>query len=150
MGKSRFIWWTMVRNALYEYPQWQKELAELRRQSITAASCGMSEEFAERPGVSPHAVRGGNMATRTTEGVALREFDPWKQKMYDAITEALAALQHKRDGDRLRKIIEMKYFGKSHTLTGAALHESVSWETARDWHGYFMRDVAERVGIYFG
>ena len=44
-------------------------------------------------------------------------------------------------------LIDLVYLRKTHDLTGAAAACFVSWTEAKNWHGEFIRCVAQHLGL---
>ena len=132
MSKPREPWWGYVKNVIRRYPQYKKELRELRSQQIT-------------PGYSKTGGRG--KAQRKTEMVALRQLPLRDQERHDAVEKALLRTQHKGNGNLRRQLIEMVYFKKSHNMQGAALCLHVDYSTALRWNRDFVYLVADFLGL---
>ena len=132
MSKPREPWWGYVKNVIRRYPQYRKELREIRSQQIT-------------PGYSKAGGRG--KAQRKTEMVALRQLPPRDQERYDAVEKALQRTQRMTNGTLRRQLIEMVYFKKSHNMQGAALCLHVDYCTALRWNRAFVYLVAEFLGL---
>lgn len=123
MSRPRYRWWQYVKNVIRVYPELKREYDALHEQSITANVSGMP---------------GGGSSGRGVENVALRELPKPKQREYDAVRNAIAVTERmKTKTDRLR-MIEMVFWKKSHTLTGAAMALSISYETAVEYHRDFI------------
>ncbi len=82
-----------------------------------------------------------------TEEAALRELPPKEQLRYEAVERALKKTRRLRDGGWRVRLIELVYFKRSHTLSGAAEQCRASHSTAVRWHGDFIRAVADELGL---
>lgn len=131
MSKPRCKWWGFAKAIVRDYPARSAEYQELHRQSITS---------------NLTAVTGGSVARRSTEDVALRKLPPSKQAEYDAVTKAIEQTRLLRTGSERLRIIDMVFWKKSHSLQGAALAANISYDTAINYHGDFLR----LVGLYRG
>jgi hypothetical protein len=121
------MWWGYIKAVIRSYPALKRDYDALHEQSITANMSGMP---------------GGGAVSRGTENIATRELPRPKQAEYDAVRKAIAVTEQMRTGtDRLR-IIDMVFWKNSHTLQGAAMAASVSYDTAIDYHGDFIMMVA--------
>lgn len=127
MGKTRYKWWGYIKAVIRAYPGLKKEYDAIHEQSITANMSGMP---------------GSGAVSRGTESIALRELPKPKQAEYDAVRRAIAVTQQMKTGsDRLR-IMDMVFWKNSHTLQGAAMAVSVSYDMAIDYHSDFIMMVA--------
>ena len=131
MSKPRYGWWSYAKYMVREYPALRGEYLERKTQRITSTIS---------------AVAGSTAASRTTENTALRQLPPAKQAEYDAVTKAIERTKQSRTSRERMAIIEMVFWKKSHSLQGAALAVNVSYETAVEYHGDFLR----LVGLYRG
>ncbi len=64
-----------------------------------------------------------------------------------AVERAVAETLEKPDGDLRMEIIRRVYWKKTHNMQGAALLVSVSYSTARRWHGQFVCAVARNLKL---
>ena len=86
------------------------------------------------------------MASRTTENMALRQLPPSKQAEFEAVSKAVERTKQRKTAEERLAIIDMVFWKKSHSLQGAALRANISYETAVEYHGDFLR----LVGLYRG
>ena len=132
MSKPRYGWWSYAKYMTRVYPELRAEYRGLKSVKITRdLSAGIG---------------GGSGRTSTTENAALRQLPPAKQAEYDAVTKAIEKTKQSRTGAERLAIIDMVFWKKSHSLEGAALAANVSYDTAIDYHGDFLR----LVGFYRG
>lgn len=123
MSRPRYNWWQYVKNVIRAYPELKREYDALHEQAVTANVSGMP---------------GGGSAGRGVESVALRELPKPKQREYDAVRKTIAITERIKTGkDRIR-MIDMVFWKKSHTLTGAAMALNLSYETAVEYHRDFI------------
>lgn len=54
--------------------------------------------------------------------------------------------EYQQNPERLQ-VIDMVYFRKSHDMYGAAAACHVSYGAAKEWHGEFLRCVAQHLGL---
>ena len=128
MSSPRYPWWGYVKAILREYPAMCREAEQLHQQSTTQSTLPGSHS----PG----------SASRTTETLALRELPGVRGRQYQAIQNARAKTASYRDGPERLHLISLVFWEGSHTLHGAALACNVSYRTATQWHGEFIRLTA--------
>lgn len=133
MSKPREPWWGYVKNVLRAYPDYKRELARLRS-AVT---------------VTPryNANGGGGGISTPTENLAMKELPRKEQVRLEAVERALAETRRLPNGKWRVAIMERVYFRKSHTLEGAANYCHVSYGAVKEWHGDFIRLVAEHLGL---
>lgn len=132
MSKPRYNWWPFVTNMIRDYPERERQYRELHRQNITANITGM-------PG-------GGNTASRTTEGIALRQLPPQEQREYDAVSRALNRVKKRKDARIRLKVIKMTMW-QGYTIDAAAYNVSVAGNTARRYRWQFIMLVGHFYGF---
>lgn len=133
MSKPRYRWWGFVRKMIRDYPDLKKAWNDLHSQSMTADLSGMP--------------RGGG-AGRTVEAIALRQLPPDDQKVYDAVTKAIEITKLHPGGEICLDMIDYVYWKeKEHTIEDAVLHVPMEYDTAKDWHGAFVRLVGACYGF---
>ncbi len=64
-----------------------------------------------------------------------------------AYNAAVAQTLSLPDGEARMKLIRMVMVAKTHTIAGAALRLYISERVARQWHGDFIRLVAQGLGL---
>ena len=131
MSKPRYNWWPFVLNMIRDYPARLLEYKELHKQNITADLSGMP--------------RGGG-ASRTTEGIALRQLPPQEQREYEAVHKAIAKTRSRKDG-KLRMDVVRLCFWKGHTIQSAAIMSNTSETTARRYRWQFILCVGSQYGF---
>lgn len=135
MSRPRYDWWPYVKGMIRRYPALKAELQELHTQSVTSNYSGVS-------------VRSGS--SRTAEVTAIRELPTTKQREYEAVRQAIAATERMAASrDRLR-IIDLVFWKRSHTLSGAALTIPCHYNTAQKYHADFILAVAAFYGLLDG
>lgn len=112
-----------ARDAAFAYPRLHRELGELRRMSVTPKLGGTG--------------RGGGSG-RGAEDAALRSLPPGDQAAHDAVERALRMLRTLRTADKRRRLVELVYFRRTHTILGAGVALEVSEETAQQWAREFL------------
>lgn len=132
MSKPRYRWWGYIKAVIRSYPALKKEYEDLHEQSVTAKYSGM-------PGA-------GNVS-RGTENIAIRELPSTKQREYEAVKRAIESVCLLRSGKDRLALVDMVFWKKSHTLSGAAYKLSISDTTAQRYHGEFIRLVARIYGL---
>lgn len=132
MSKPRYRWWGYVKNVIRDYKMLNEEYRALHEQSITANISGMPC---------------GGGPSRGTENIALRELPKPKQLEYEAVKSAIAYTQRMKTGPERLKMIDLVFWKKSHTLSGAAMAINISYDTAIDYHGDFIMLTAYFRGL---
>lgn len=127
MSKPRYHWWGYVKNVVRAYPVLKQEYDDLHEQAITANTSGTG--------------RSGGI-NRGTESIALRELPRPKQREYEAVRQTVLQTKQLRTGSDRLKLIDMVFWKRTHTLSGAALALNISYDTAIDYHGDFIMLVA--------
>lgn len=132
MGKPRYRWWGYVKSVIRAYPEFKKELEELRLQSVTAAYGP----------VSGHSGTG-----RPVERAAMKQLSPADQREYEAVTAAMKETARLPDGQERLKIMDLVFFRQSHTLQGAAMAAHLSYRSARRRQNDFILLVAQNLEL---
>lgn len=135
MSRPRYDWWPYVKGMIRRYPALKLELQQLQGQSITPNYSGVS-------------VKSGT--SRSTELTAIRELPTTKQREYEAVRRAIETTERMTASrDRLR-IIDLVFWKRSHTLSGAALMIPCHYNTAQKYHADFILTVAAFYGLLDG
>lgn len=116
-----------VKKILRQYPDLVKEEEELRITSCT-------------PNYS--AVGHSSGISNPVEAAALRTLPPKKQRRLDAVRYAIKETQKEETGKDTLKIINLVYFKKTCTVTGAALLIPCGAATAYRYHQRFIDKMA--------
>lgn len=66
----------------------------------------------------------------------------------DAVTMAIDITRQKRKGEELLALIEEVYWGSARRIEDAAMRLYIADQTARRWHGEFIRTVGQCLGLY--
>lgn len=66
-----------------------------------------------------------------------------EQRRVEIVKGVLEMIERMSDARSKKKIVEMVYFRKSHTLHGAAMEIPVASRTVDRWNGQIMRAVEE-------
>lgn len=131
MSKERFNWWPFALNMIRDYPARVQELKDLRQQNVTADISGMP--------------RGGG-ASRTTEGIALRQLPPQEQREYEAVHNALRRTETMANAKWRRDVVKLTIW-KGYTIRGvAAMIDGLSDATVERYRRHFIL----LVGRYYG
>lgn len=131
MSKPRYNWWPFALNMIKDYPMRLRDYNELHSQKITAAPEGSS---------------GGGGASRTTEGIALRQLPPQEQREFDAVDKALRITKAMPEGKVRAEVVKLTMW-KGFYLDGAAMQVSVSTHTARRYRWQFVLLVGKMYGF---
>ena len=70
-----------------------------------------------------------------------------EERERDAVDSAMVETLRLPDGESSLDIIRMVFYQRSHTLCGAAMHESISYRTARRRQNDFIRCVGKYMGL---
>ena len=65
----------------------------------------------------------------------------------EAVQRAIEKTKLLRDGEERLKLIDLVFFKQSHSLQGASIKCFISYETAVNWHGDFIRLVGVEMGL---
>ncbi len=131
MSKPRWPWWPYAKDMIRRYPALRAELGEIHSQPVTPCYSG---------------VVGGGGARRATEDVAIRELPTNKQREYEAVRRAIAVTERMTAGRDRLTVIDLVFWRRSHTLSGAALTIPCHYKTAQGWHKEFIL----LVGWFYG
>ena len=129
-------WWSYVKQIVKEYPDLCEELEEVKFAHVTM-----------RYGVVHTRTR--SEIPRPVETAVLQKLSPGKQRKYEAVTKAISLTKqrYKHNSEERLKIIEMVYFSKQYTLSGAAVALPCHLNTASRWQADFLRLVAELLDL---
>lgn len=123
MSRRSSSWRQAARQAAYDYPGLRAQLRDLQSMSVTPSLSGMPMGGGEH---------------RSTEDAALRQLPPEDQRRLDAVAQALSISEHLTSGLARRKLIDLVYFRRSHTVEGAAMRIPCSVQTAKIWNSDFL------------
>lgn len=132
MSKPRYKWWGYVKSIIRQYPELKQEYEALHVQSVTLAVTGMP---------------GAGDVSRDTEDIAIRELPYTKQREYEAVKRAVATVKRSPTANDRLALIDMVFWKRSHTLSGAAYKLNLSYTTAQRYHGEFVISVARYYGL---
>ena len=134
MSKPRYKWWSYVKWMIRLYPE--------RDKVIKSSADGI------RLTVSYSGMPGAKGTGRPTEQQALRQMlGDVACREYEAVRRAIDITKKLKDGKERLRLIELVYWKKSHTLSGACAACHVSERTGWQWHGDFIRAVAAEFGL---
>lgn len=133
MSQPRWPWWSYVKEIIRRYPALAAQLRDIQSPGITVQYGGTG---------------GGSGISRQTERLALAELPGSTQREYQAVADALAALESRPGGRERLKLIRMVYWRRTHTLAGAAYKLHISEITARRWNREIILLVAEKMGLF--
>lgn len=123
MSRRSNSWRRIARQAAYDYPGLRAQLRDLQSMSVTPSLSGMPIGGGER---------------RSTEDAALRQLPPEDQRRLDAVAQAVEISEHLTSGLARRKLIDLVYFRRSHTVEGAAMQIPCDVRTAKTWNSDFL------------
>ncbi len=90
---------------------------------------------------------GKGRASDPTADAALRELPEINRRELEAVRKAIEETRRLDTGEERLRMIRLVFWDRTHTLEGAAMKCSVSYVTARRWHGDFTRCVAEKFNL---
>lgn len=133
MSKPRYRWWSFARAMIRDFPKLSMDMEEIHRQNISANLSGMPK---------------GGGSGRMTEQTALRQLPQDDQAAYEAVTKAKNITAMHKDGSEHLRLIELMYWKKeTMTAKSASVVMHISYETAKRWHGAFVRLVGRCYGF---
>lgn len=131
MSKPRYNWWGFALAMIRDYPHRQHELKVLREQKVT---------------VSINEMPGSHTATRTTEGVALRQLPAQMQREYDAVDRAIKRVKGMTDPKLRMEVVKITLW-KGYDIHTAAMWMNISDRTARRYRWQFVLLVGHMYGF---
>lgn len=132
-------WIDQARQVAKEYRSNCLELAEFQK----------ARAYAQQ--ASGGTGRSGKIAKpveRAVEQIAEQERIHHLEKSIKAVDFALEMVALKPNGADTRKLFDMLYYHKSHTLKGAAYQIGIAEATAKRYNKYFLKIVAIGMGYY--
>lgn len=123
----KYAWWGFVKSMIRLYPERCAYLRQLQSARIT-------------PNYAPSAR--GSEISRTTETLATASLGAPVDKEIEAVRLAIEHTQTLKDADKRLKIIDLVYWKRSHTLTGACMEVGVGERTGQQMHADFIYDVS--------
>lgn len=70
-----------------------------------------------------------------------------EQRRFDAVSALLTQVDRMEDAGCKRKLIDIVYFKRSHTLCGAAMQIPVCERTAQAWNAEFMDAMSQIIDL---
>lgn len=134
MSKPRYDWWPYVKGMIKRYPELCMRYAQLHTFSAIANYSGM-----------PSAHGGG----RTTELIAVRELPSTNQREYEAVRRAVETTAKYKNGQARLRMVALVFWNshESLNLEGVAQRIHYSRDAVQNWHGEFIRLVADYYGL---
>lgn len=131
MSKPRYNWWPFALAMIRDYPERSKALKELRQQKITADLSGMPK---------------GGSASRTVEGIALRQLPAQEQREYDAVHKAIERTMAMKEADLRMKVVKLTMW-RGYAIQSAAMAVHASKATACRYRWQFILLVGHMYGF---
>ena len=131
MSKPRYNWWGFALAMIRDYPHRQKELQDMHEQKITANLSGMP---------------GSRTASRTTEGVALKQLQPQAQREFDAVDRAIKRVKGMAESKLRMEVVRITLW-KGYAISTAAMWLNISDRTARRYRWQFVLLVGHMYGF---
>lgn len=117
--------------AIKAYPERKRRLAELRRPKLTLSySCAGGH---------------GSEVGDPTGAAATRTLPEKQQEELEAVERAIEQTLRLPDGTARMKVVELRFFRKTHSLIGAALEVNYSRDWAKMASGDFIREVVKEL-----
>lgn len=133
MSKPRYDWWSYIKAIIRRYPERLAEYRDLHDPSFSIALTGL-------PGRK-------NSTSDPTAATALKEMPPRVQKEFDAVHKAVKDTLCSPNGQHKIRLISLVFWKRSHTLAGAAMQIPCGIQTAKKWHGEFIKRVAQNLDL---
>lgn len=131
MSKPRYNWWGFALAMIRDYPHRQKELEDMHEQKTTANLNGMPS---------------GHTASRTTEGIALKQLPAQEQREFDAVDRAVKRIKGMTE-PKLRMEVVKTTLWKGCSIRAAATWLHISERTARRYRWQFILLVGYMYGF---
>lgn len=131
MSKPRYNWWSFALAMIRDYPGRRSKLKDLQEQKITADMTGMP--------------RGGG-ASRTAEGIALRQLPPQEQREYDAVHRAIERTTCMKEAKLRMDVVKLTMW-RGYDIPSAAMVTNTSKDTARRYRWQFILLVGRMYGF---
>lgn len=133
MSNAKYDWWGYIKGVIRRYPTLRAECAAIHTQNVIT-----------RYGESG---RNSSGEQRKTEATAIKILGCMKQKELESVENAIKATRSLSGGENRIKLIDIVFWQRTHTLTGAAAKCYISERTARRWHTDFIKTVAKFYGF---
>ena len=133
MSNAKYDWWGYIKGVIRRYPMLRAECAAVHTQNVIARYGESGRNSSGQP--------------RKTEATAIKSLSPIKQKELESVENAIRKAKSLSSGEDRIKLIDIVFWQRTHTLTGAAGKCYVSERTARRWHTDFIKSVAEFYGF---
>lgn len=131
MSKPRYNWWGFALAMIRDYPTRQKDLNDLREQKVTANLNGMP---------------GGHTASRTTEGIAIKQLPHQEQREFDAVDKAIKRVKGMTESKLRMEVIKITLL-KGYSIPTAAMWLNTAERTARRYRWQFILLVGHMYGF---
>lgn len=132
-------WIDQARQIAKEYRSNCRELEELQKTRTYAQ---------QSSGGTGRSRKISKPVERAVEQIAEQERMEHLKKSIKAVDFALEMVSLKPNGADTRKLFDMLYYHKSHTMLGAAQELHISERTAKNYNKYFLKVVAIKMGFY--
>lgn len=133
MSKPRYDWWSYVKGMIRRYPELCAKEKELHAVSMAPDLSGM-----------PH---GRGNKTDPTSDAALRELPAINRREMEAVRKAIEETRKLETGEERLRMVRLVFWDRTHTLEGVAIKMSRCKRTILQWHGEFIREVAQNFGL---
>ena len=133
MSKPRYDWWSYVKGMIRRYPDLCLKEKALRETTLS-------------PNLSGQPSGKGKPSDQTAEA-ALRELPEINRRELEAVRKAIEETEKLDTGEERLRMIRLVFLDKTHTLEGAAQDLHRCKRTVVQWHGDFIRCVAESFGL---
>lgn len=133
MSKPRYDWWGYVKGMIRRYPELCAKEKELKECRISPALESI-----------PH---GKGKTSNPTANAALRELPEINRREKAAVEKAIDETVKLETGEERMKMVRMVLWDHTHTIAGAARELNRCERTLAQWHGEFIRLVADCFGL---
>lgn len=128
MSKPRYDWWSYVKGMIRRYPELCAKEKALHDVSLSPNNSGMPT--------------GKGKYSDPTADAALRELPEINRREMEAVRKAIEETRRLDTGEERLRMIRLVFWDQTHTLEGAAMTLNRCKRTIVQWHGEFIKKVA--------
>lgn len=150
--KAREPYWSYVKHVIRQYPALKKKLETPLEPRLTGGSgtsyLAMGPDGTLESRLSYEGRASGGVSS-PVEKCVIHDLPPKEQRRFDAVDNAIRITKERHPDDwkcRLQ-VIDMVYFGGTHTIAGAAMKVCCHPNTAGTWQAEFIRIVADELDL---
>lgn len=131
MSRQKY-WWSHVKWMIRFQPEREAELRRMQEAVITA---------------NYNAMPRGSEPSRTTENLGTVTLGNPADREMRAVQLAVDETMAMKDGEDRMKLIDLVFWKRTHTLTGACIECHISDRQGQRWHADFIHLVAKNIGF---